>query len=67
MKKPTLLQLLIINLATILFVAGLILINVSMYYIFDTYIGLLVTGTTLLIVGLIINHEQSSINEKGGK
>lgn len=66
MKKPTLLQLLIMNLATILFVTGLALINVSMYYIFDIHIGLLVTGITLVIVALIVNHEQSTA-EKGGK
>src|SRR5699024_5920708 len=48
------------NLATILFVSGLVFINVAMYYIFDTYIGLLTTGITLLVVGLIINHEQST-------
>jgi len=59
-KKPSLLQLLIMNLATILFVLGLVFINVAMYYIFDTYIGLLTTGITLLVVGLIINHEQST-------
>jgi len=58
-KKPSLLQLLLMNLATILFVSGLVFINVAMYYIFDTYIGLLTTGITLLVVGLIINHEQS--------
>lgn len=63
MKKPSLLQLLFINLATILFVTGLVFINVSIYYIFDTYIGILATGITLLVVGLIINHEQSTLPE----
>lgn len=52
------------NLATILFVSGLVFINVAMYYIFDTYIGLLTTGITLLVVGLIINHEQSITTER---
>lgn len=63
-KKPSLLQLLLMNLATILFVSGLVFINVAMYYIFDTYIGLLTTGITLLVVGLIINHEQSITTER---
>ena len=63
-KKPTILELLIANLATILFVSGLIFINVSLYYIFDTYIGLLATGITLVIVALIMNHENSTIGRR---
>lgn len=59
-KKPSLLELLIMNLATILFVAGLTIINVSLYYLFDTYIGLLSTGITLVLVALILNYEQSN-------
>jgi amino acid transporter len=58
-KKTSLLGLLVLNLATILFVAGLALINISVYLIFETDIGLLATGITVVIVGLIINHEQS--------
>lgn len=59
-NKLSIIELLILNLGTILFVTGLIFINVSMYYIFDTYIGLLTTGVTLVVIGLIINYEQST-------
>lgn len=63
MKKPSLLTLLIMHLATILFVAGLATINVSIYYLFDTYVGLLATGITLVVVALILNHEQSNLTQ----
>lgn len=63
-KKTSLLDLLILNLGTILFVTGLVLINISMYFIFDMNIGLLTSGITVVIIGLIINHEQSQLPER---
>lgn len=67
MKKPTLLQLIIMNLASILFISGLILINVSAYYIFNTNIGLFVSGATLVVVSLILSYEQSMVPEGRSK
>lgn len=60
-KKSSLLTVLMTNLVTILFVAGLVTINVSIYYLFDTHIGLLSTGITLVIAALILNHEQTNL------
>lgn len=67
MKKPTLLQLIVMNLASILFISGLILINVSAYYIFNTNIGLFVSGATLVVVSLILSYEQSMVPEGRNK
>ena len=64
-KKTSILQLLVLNLATVFFILGLTIMNVSIYFIFNEYIGLLVTGFTLIVIALIMNHEQSqSINER---
>jgi hypothetical protein len=61
MKKTSLLELLIVNLATLLFVAGLVMVNVSIYQMYSTEIGLLTTGITLIVVALILNHEQTNL------
>ena len=64
-NKVSILQLLMLNIATVFFILGLTAINISVYFIFDKYIGLLVTGVTMIVIALIMNHEQSqSINER---
>lgn len=64
-NKISILQLLMLNIATVFFILGLTTINISVYFIFDKYIGLLVTGVTMIVIALIMNHEQSqSINER---
>lgn len=64
-NKISILQLLILNIATVFFILGLTAINISVYFIFDKYIGLLVTGVTMIVIALIMNHEQSqNINER---
>lgn len=64
-NKISILQLLMLNIATVFFILGLTIINISIYFIFDKYIGLLVTGVTMIVIALIMNHEQSqSINER---
>lgn len=64
-NKMSILQLLMLNIATVFFILGLAAINISVYFIFDKYIGLLATGVTLIVIALIMNHEQSqSINER---
>ena len=64
-KKTSILQLLVLNLATVFFILGLTIMNVSIYFIFNEYIGLLVTGFTLIVIALIMNHEQSqNTNER---
>ena len=45
------------GIVTILFVLGLILINVATYLAFSLTTGLYVTGITSLLVALIINYE----------
>lgn len=58
MEKVSLLEWIGVNIATIFFILGLILVNVAMYMLFGTAIGLLSTGVTFIVVGLIINYEQ---------
>lgn len=62
MGKVSLLEWIGVNIATILFVLGLILVNVAMYMLFNAALGLLVTGITFIIVGLIINYEQIALS-----
>lgn len=58
MEKVSLLEWIGVNIATIFFILGLILVNVAMYMLFSTAIGLLSTGVTFIVIGLIINYEQ---------
>lgn len=52
-------QFLIINLVAVLFLLGLILINVFAYLQFDIVIGILITGVTLIVISLIVQFEKS--------
>ena len=63
-QLSSILKLIIINLATIFFIAGLIFINVSVYHIFNTNIGLLATGITLVVVALILSYEESNLPQQ---
>lgn len=49
--------LLVANLTGILFLLGLTLVNIAMYLKFNETIGLVVTGLTLILIALIIDHE----------
>lgn len=49
--------LLVANLTGILFLLGLTLVNIAMYLRFNETIGLVVTGLTLILISLIIDHE----------
>lgn len=57
--KKDFVELLLLYLPTIIFLVGLILINVSVYYIFNPYIGMLASGITLVLIGLIMTYEQT--------
>ena len=47
-----------LNIVAILFVLGLIFVNVAIYMLFDVAIGLLATGITLILVALIMAYER---------
>ncbi|WP_239705767.1 MULTISPECIES: hypothetical protein [unclassified Mammaliicoccus] len=49
--------LMVANLTGILFLLGLTLVNIAMYLRFNETIGLVVTGLTLILIALIIDHE----------
>lgn len=56
---------LIINLVAVLFLLGVILLNVASYLNFNYGIGLFVTGFTLIIIALIYQYEKAqTINKK---
>ncbi|MDW3796447.1 hypothetical protein QI358_03390 [Staphylococcus saprophyticus] len=57
-------QFLIINLVAVLFLLGLILINVFTYLQFDIVIGILITGVTLIVISLIVQFEKSQSVQK---
>lgn len=48
---------LVANLTGILFLLGLTLVNIAMYLRFNEIVGLVVTGLTLILIALIIDHE----------
>lgn len=47
-----------LNSVAILFILGLIFVNVAIYLLFDLAIGLLATGITLIVVALILAYER---------
>lgn len=51
------LKLLVANITAILFLLGLTMVNIAMYLKYGEVIGLIVTGLTLVIIALIIDHE----------
>ncbi|PTI96333.1 hypothetical protein [Staphylococcus simulans] len=51
------LKLLIVNIVSILFLIGLTVVNIAMYIGFGLVFGLIVTGLTLILIALIIDHE----------
>lgn len=51
------LKLLVANITGILFLLGLAMVNIAMYLKFGETIGLVVTGFTLILIALIIDHE----------
>lgn len=57
-------QFLITNLVAVLFLLGLILINVFTYLQFDIVIGILITGVTLIAISLIVQFEKSQSVQK---
>lgn len=57
-------QFLVINLVAVLFLLGLILINVFTYLQFDIVIGILITGVTLIVISLIVQFEKSQSVQK---
>jgi hypothetical protein len=51
------LKLLVANITGFLFLLGLTMVNIAMYLKYDEVIGLIITGLTLVIIALIIDHE----------
>ncbi|EGQ4230611.1 hypothetical protein M6C19_000108 [Staphylococcus pseudintermedius] len=51
------LKLLVANIVSILFLLGLITVNIAVYIGYGTVIGLIVTGSFLIIIALIIDRE----------
>lgn len=56
-------EFLVINLVAILFLIGLVLINVASYLLFSVVIGLVVTGITFILIALIIQFEKAEANK----
>ncbi|MBA8777262.1 hypothetical protein HR081_10295 [Staphylococcus schleiferi subsp. coagulans] len=56
-KLYSFLSLLVTNIVSILFLLGLITVNIAVYTGYGTVIGLIVTGTFLIIIALIIDRE----------
>ncbi|WP_214521626.1 hypothetical protein [Staphylococcus pseudintermedius] len=56
-KIYTFLKLLVTNIVSILFLLGLITVNIAVYIGYGTVIGLIVTGSFLIIIALIIDRE----------
>ena len=52
-----------VNMVALLFLIGLILINVASYLLFSIVIGLIVTGVTLILLALIIQFEKAEANK----
>lgn len=51
-------------LTAILFLSGLIVLNVAMYLEFDLFIGLVVTSVSLMFVGWLLNYESEKYAER---
>ncbi|EKH2217158.1 hypothetical protein [Staphylococcus pseudintermedius] len=56
-KIYTFLKLLVANIVSILFLLGLITVNIAAYIGYGTVIGLIVTGSFLVLIALIIDRE----------
>ncbi|MFO3691191.1 hypothetical protein [Staphylococcus felis] len=56
-KLYTAFKLFVANIVSILFLLGLITINIAVYIGYSTVIGLIVTGSFLIIIALIIDRE----------
>ncbi len=56
-KIYTFLKLLVANIVSILFLLGLITVNIAVYTGYGTVIGLIVTGAFLILIALIIDRE----------
>ncbi|UXS43548.1 hypothetical protein PYH72_13910 (plasmid) [Staphylococcus delphini] len=56
-KLYTFLKILVANIVSILFLLGLITVNFAVYIGYGTVIGLIVTGSFLIIIALIIDRE----------
>lgn len=51
-------------LTAILFLSGLVVLNVSMYIRFDVFIGLLVTAFSLMFIAWLLNYESEKYAER---
>ena len=51
-------------LTAILFLSGLVVLNVAMYIRFDVFIGLVVTSISLMFVGWLLNYESEKYVER---
>ncbi|EGQ3418812.1 hypothetical protein JL837_03320 [Staphylococcus pseudintermedius] len=58
-KIYTFLKLLVANIVSILFLLGLITVNIAAYIGYGLVIGLIVTGSFLVIIALIIDRESN--------
>ncbi|HDT8448490.1 hypothetical protein JL784_04410 [Staphylococcus pseudintermedius] len=56
-KIYTFLKLLVANIVSILFLLGLITVNIAVYIGYGSVIGLIVTGSFLVLIALIIDRE----------
>ncbi|PCF54155.1 hypothetical protein B5C08_11415 [Staphylococcus delphini] len=56
-KLYTFLKLLVANIVGIFFLLGLITVNIAAYIGYGTVIGLIVTGSFLILIALIIDRE----------
>ncbi|QHW36843.1 hypothetical protein GZH82_05615 [Staphylococcus ursi] len=56
-KIYTFLKLLVANIVGILFLLGLITVNIAVYFGYGLVIGLIVTGSFLILIALIIDRE----------
>lgn len=49
---------LLTNLVALLFLIGMVLVNVASYLQFDLVVGLFVTGATVILIALILQFEK---------
>ncbi|WP_323694185.1 hypothetical protein P3U07_07025 [Staphylococcus pseudintermedius] len=56
-KLYTVFKLMVANIVSILFLLGLITVNIAVYIGYGAVIGLIVTGSFLIIIALIIDRE----------
>lgn len=52
-----------VNLVAVLFLIGVIILNVATYLQFSLTIGLFVTGITLIIIALIYQYERANTSQ----